>query len=69
MTIYQEAHNKLDRLPEDTVFIIIQLMDRMDSISKDQRNSAERKRRFLETAGTIDIDEEAVAAFREVSMV
>ena len=29
MTVYQEAHTRIDQLPEETVLLFIQLMDKM----------------------------------------
>lgn len=68
MTIYQEAHRKIDTFPEETVRIFIQLMDNMSNSSTTKRQ-ASKKTRFLETAGKIDIDAEAIQQLREVSMI
>ncbi len=66
MTVYQEAHRKIDEFPEDTVYLFIQLMDKM---SADKKNEGKRKREFLQTAGRIDIDETAVYQLREESVI
>ena len=34
MTVYQEAHEKIDQLPEDTVYLFIQLMERMQDADR-----------------------------------
>ena len=68
MTIYQEAHNKIDTFPEETVRIFIQLMDRMKKPSASKKQTAQ-KSAFLDTAGMIDIDEDAVTQLREASMI
>ena len=67
MTIYQEAHSKIDRLPEETVILMIQLMDKMN-VSTATDKSKKRKQ-FLQTAGCIDIDGKAVNNLREASMI
>ncbi|MBR3045308.1 MAG: hypothetical protein IKI45_12605 [Oscillospiraceae bacterium] len=68
MTIYQEAHAKIDSFPEETVQIIVQLMDKMKKPSTKKKTS-EKKKRFLETAGKIDIDSDAILKLREESMI
>ena len=68
MTIYQEAHAKIDSFPEETVQIIVQLMDKMKKPSTKEKTS-EKKKRFLETAGKIDIDSDAIMKLREESMI
>ncbi|MBQ9210908.1 MAG: hypothetical protein IJ153_04340 [Clostridia bacterium] len=69
MSVYQEAHKKIDQFPEETVYLFIQLMDKMKlSPSKDQK-ATKLKSRFLETAGKIEIDDEAVISLREASMI
>jgi hypothetical protein len=68
MTIYQEAHAKIDSFPEETVQIIVQLMDKMKKPSTKEKTS-EKKKRFLETAGKIDIDSDAILKLREESMI
>ena len=69
MTVYQEAHRKIDQFPEETVHLIIQLMDKMKGVDSTGRKSSDRKKKFLETAGKIDIDEQAVMNLREDSMI
>ena len=68
MTIYQEAHAKIDSFPEETVQIIVQLMDKMKKPSTKEKTS-EKKKRFLETADKIDIDSDAILKLREESMI
>ncbi len=69
MTIYQEAHAKIDTFPEETVQIFIQLMDKMKTTSFEKDKTADKKKRFLETAGKIDIDGDAILKLREESMI
>ena len=69
MTVYQEAHKRIDQFPEETVYLFIQLMDKMEtSFTRDKQKSGE-KSRFLETAGKIEMDEDAIAKLREESMI
>ena len=69
MTIYQEAHAKIDSFPEETVQIIVQLMDKMKKPSAVKDKTSDKKKRFLETAGKIDIDSDAILKVREESMI
>ena len=66
MTVYQEAHSKIDQFPEDTVYLIIQLMDKM---APSAASKSSLKSKFLATAGRIDIDENAVHQLREASII
>ena len=68
MTVYQEAHEKIDQLPEDTVYLFIQLMERMQDADRKQ-HAPKSKDKFLSTAGKINIDEQAVNHLREASMI
>ncbi len=68
MNVYQEAHIKIDQLPEETVYLFIQLMDRM---SGDTGGAGKGKKldRFFEAAGKIDIDGDAVERLRGESVI
>lgn len=69
MTIYQEAHAKIDQLSEETVYIFLQLMNRMTTDRQEEQIKSAERNMFLETAGKIDIDEDAVNSLREVSLI
>lgn len=69
MTIYQEAHSKIDQLPEETVMLFVQLMDRMNESASVAKKHRTDKKKFLESAGTIDIDGDSVLRLREESML
>lgn len=69
MTIYQEAHAKIDSFPEETVQIFVQLMNRMNKASVEKNITADKKKSFLESAGKIDIDGDAILTLREESMI
>lgn len=69
MTIYQEAHAKIDQLPEETVVLFVQLMDRMNGSINVEEKKKSGKKKFLESAGKIDIDGESILRLREESMI
>ena len=66
MSIYQEAHMKIDQFPEETVYLFIQLMDQMVNT---QKKKTTNKNSFLSSAGQIDIDENTINNLREASMI
>lgn len=66
MTVYQEAHSKIDQLPEETVYLFIQLMNQ---ITPGVPRKSKNKSGFLASAGKIDIEEGAVTKLREASAV
>ena len=67
MTIYQQAHERIDQFPEETVYLFIQLMDKMTVAS--DKNTSRNKKKFLESAGKIDIDTDAISYLREASII
>ena len=69
VTVYQEAHKKIDQFPEETVYLFIQLMDKMKESSIRDQQKDKKKSNFLATAGKIDIDSEAVFCLREASTI
>lgn len=69
MTIYQEAHAKIDQFPEDIVRLFVQLMDRMSADTVGNKETNKTRRAFLATAGKIDIDEDAISRMREASII
>lgn len=69
MTIYQEAHSKIDQMPEETVFLFVQLMDRMNENASVAKKRSTSKKKFLESAGTIDVDGESILWLREESIL
>ena len=69
MTIYQEAHSKIDQMPEETVFLFVQLMDRMNENASVAKKRSTSKKKFLESAGTIDVDGESILRLREESIL
>ena len=84
MTIQQEAYKRIDEMTEDGVRILIDIIDKMRFVSLNgfknnddikisdisiAQSKAEKKKRFLESAGKIQIDGEAVRELRERSMI
>ncbi|MBQ9664377.1 MAG: hypothetical protein IJV40_14625 [Oscillospiraceae bacterium] len=65
MTVYQEAHSKIDQLPEETVYLFIQLMNKITPVASQSKN----KSSFLASAGKLDIDEGAIIKLREASTI
>ena len=69
MTLVQEATKKMETLSDDSIRIIIALMDHMLPENSSVSESASEKMKFLQTAGKIEIDEEAVSELRARSMI
>ncbi len=84
MTIQQEAYKRIDEMTEDGVRILIDIIDKMRFVSLNgfknnddikisdislAQSKAEKKKRFLESAGKIQIDGEAVRELRERSQI
>lgn len=85
MTLQQEAYNRIDQMTEDGIRILIEMIDAMRTVSitgfkepmmKSQvvnkvagLTKEEKKKRFLQSAGKIQIDATAVNDLRERSMI
>ncbi|NDO50678.1 hypothetical protein FMM75_15185 [Lachnospiraceae bacterium MD335] len=85
MTLQQEAYRRIDEMTDDGIRILIDIIDKMKIVSvtgfKDVNKStsavsenipmtkAEKKQRFMQSAGKIQIDAEAVSQLRERSMI
>lgn len=85
MTLQQEAYRRIDEMTDDGIRILIDMIDKMKTVSvtgfKDVNEStsavsenvpmtkAEKKQRFMQSAGKIQIDAEAVSQLRERSMI
>ena len=85
MTLQQEAYRRIDEMTDDGIRILIDMIDKMKIVSvtgfKDVNKStsavsenipmtkAEKKQRFMQSAGKIQIDAEAVSQLRERSMI
>lgn len=85
MTLQQEVYRRIDEMTDDGIRILIDMIDKMKIVSvtgfKDVNEStsavsenvpmtkAEKKQRFMQSAGKIQIDAEAVSQLRERSMI
>lgn len=85
MTLQQEAYRRIDEMTDDSIRKLIDIIDKMkmmsvtefegvnESTSAVSENApmtkAEKKQRFMQSAGKIQIDAEAVSQLRERSMI
>ena len=85
MTIQQEAYSRIDQMTDEGLKILIDMIDKMRTVSvtgfKTKANDItiktvdmplskeEKKRMFLQSAGKIKIDAEAVKNLRERSII
>lgn len=85
MTLQQEAYNRIDQMTEDGLKVLINMMDAMRTVSltgfketstpsfsvcdSENLTKEEKKVRFLQSAGKIQIDTKAVNELRERSIL
>ena len=85
MTIQQEAYSRIDQMTDEGLKILIDMIDKMRTVSvtgfKNKANDItiktvdmplskeEKKRMFLQSAGKIKIDADAVKNLRERSII
>lgn len=85
MTLQQEAYRRIDEMTDDSIRKLIDIIDKMkmmsgtgfesvnESTSAVSENApmtkAEKKQRFMQSAGKIQIDAEAISQLRERSMI
>ena len=83
MTLQQEAYRRIDEMTDDSIRKLIDIIDKMMSITGVEgvnestsvvsenapMTKAEKKQRFMQSAGKIQIDAEAVSQLRERSMI
>jgi len=84
MTLQQEAYSRIDQMTDDGIRILIDMIDKMKVVSVTGFKSfgdgvpnsdetaitkEEKKNRFLQSAGKIRIDAQAVDELRERSMI
>lgn len=85
MTIQQEAYSRIDQMTDEGLKILIDMIDKMRTVSvtgfKNKANDIpiktvdmplskeEKKKLFLQSAGKIKIDAEAVKNLRERSII
>ena len=83
MTLQQEAYRRIDEMTDDSIRKLIDIIDKMMSITGVEgvnestsvvsenapMTKAEKKQSFMQSAGKIQIDAEAVSQLRERSMI
>lgn len=78
MTLRQEAYNRIDRMTDDGIRVLIDIIDKRFketemnitiSNSYTTMTKEEKKKRFLQSAGKINIDADAVNDLRERDMI
>lgn len=85
MTLQQEAYRRIDEMTDDGIRELIDIIDKMKTVSvtgfKDLDENtltvsenvpltkSEKMQRFMQSAGKIQIDAEAVRQLRERSMI
>ena len=85
MTLQQEAYRRIDEMTDDSIRKLIDIIDKMkmmsvtesegvnESTSAVSENApmtkAEKKQCFMQSAGKIQIDTEAISQMRERSMI
>lgn len=78
MTLRQEAYSRIDRMTDDGIRVLIDIIDKRFketemnitiSNSYTTMTKEEKKKRFLQSAGKINIDADAVNDLRERDMI
>ena len=83
MTLQQEAYTRIDQMTDDGIRVLIDIIDKMKTVSvigfKDNSESisqpkaamtrADKKKRFMQSAGKIKVDAAAVSELRERSLI
>ena len=78
MTLRQEAYNRIDRMTDDGIRVLIEIIDKRFketemnitiSNSYTTMTKEEKKKRFLQSAGKINVDADAVNDLRERDMI
>lgn len=67
MTLKQEAYKKIDSLPDDSIRLLIALIDKMQPETNGLNEKALKKERFLASAGEKLVDGKAIMQYREES--
>ena len=67
--IQQEAYDRIIKLSDDKVRVLIELMDMMQLPQDDARMDDASLEAFLQTAGQIEVDGDAIIRLREESLV
>ena len=79
MTLQQEAYSRFDQMTDDGIRVLIDMIDKMKTVSvtgfkntgvtdsnvNKEISRAEKKRRFMQSAGKIKVDANSVNELRE----
>ena len=79
MTLQQEAYSRIDQMTDDGIRVLIDMIDKMKTVSvtgfkntgvidsnvNKEISRAEKKRRFMQSAGRIKVDANSVNELRE----
>ena len=79
MTLQQEAYSRIDQMTDDGIRVLIDMIDKMKTVSvigfkntsvtdsnvNKEISRAEKKRRFMQSAGKIKVDANSVNELRE----
>ena len=85
MTLQQEAYSRIDQMTDDGIRVLIDIIDKMKTVSvigfkdnkvavsnspEDTKMSKEQKKRiFMQSAGKVKVDANAVNELRERSII
>ena len=83
MTLQQEAYSRIDQMTDDGIRVLIDMIDKMKTVSvtgfkntgvidsnvNKEISRAEKKRRFIQSAGKIKVDANSVNELRERSLI
>ena len=83
MTLQQEAYSRIDQMTDDGIRVLIDMIDKMKTVSvtgfkntgvtdsnvNKEISRAEKKRRFIQSAGKIKVDANSINELRERSLI
>ena len=83
MTLQQGAYSRIDQMTDDGIRVLIDMIDKMKTVSvtgfkntgvtdsnvNKEISRAEKKRRFMQSAGRIKVDANSVNELRERSLI
>lgn len=83
MTLQQEAYSRIDQMTDDGIRVLIDMIDKMKTVSvtgfkntgvtdsnvNKEISRAEKKKRFMQSAGKIKVDANSVNELRERSLI
>lgn len=85
MTLRQEAYSRIDQMTDDGIRVLIDIIDKMKTVSvigfKDNKaavsnspvdtemSKEQKKRLFMQSAGKVKVDANAVSELRERSII